>query len=162
VPCRSVGEALLPRSGNWARQECLAYPNKGSRGHAPRPPLKAPHENEAPLMSFRTTYILFGLLAVMLIAMAVALLVGPPAEPSIYVLPVFQDKNHGARVEDVDLVSIERSGGNKLVLRRGEGGRWTVNGYRADSGAVRMLLNQLSEAKRIKTDQPAKLADWGL
>src|SRR5262249_10543220 len=48
------------------------------------------------------------------------------------------------------------------VLQRVGENRWLVNNHRADAGAARMLVTQLTEAKRLKTDQPAKLADWGL
>src|SRR5262245_54901002 len=55
-------------------------------------------------MNFRTTYILFGLLAAVLVLFGVALYIGPSTDTDDYVLPSLQK---GEKVKQEDIVSVE-------------------------------------------------------
>ena len=60
-------------------------------------------------MNFKTTYILFGVLALVLVVFGVALWLGPTGRgDTTYVLPSLHDPTHPATVEDIDTVEIER------------------------------------------------------
>jgi hypothetical protein len=120
-------------------------------------------------MNFKTTYLLFGVLAVMIGVIAFALWYDPTArsESSKYVLPVLQDKSRPVKVEDIDRVEIERRDQDKLVLVRDPSGdRWSIvepKELRADKVAVNHLLSQIFDATREeKVTAPPNLATWGL
>jgi hypothetical protein len=117
-------------------------------------------------MSFRTTYILFGLLGVMLVALLIALFKGEAKEPGPYLLAGFNDEKGSAKVEEIDKVEIDRSRpeskAGRIVLERVGEDRWTVNGRRAARGAVEDLLRQLRAARREKVQATEKLSEWGL
>ena len=61
-------------------------------------------------MSFKTTYILFGILVVLLATLGVAVLVEPtPPEASTYVLPSAHRKDSELKADDVTRVEIKRN-----------------------------------------------------
>src|SRR5205807_2934600 len=115
-------------------------------------------------MRFRTTYILFGLLAVMFGTLAIALYVGPEAEPSPWVFPALHDEANPVQTKVVDKVVIDRKRPfeDKVELTRDESGGWKVNQYRANRAAVEGLVRDLFDLRREKTDKPASLKEWGL
>ncbi len=111
-------------------------------------------------MNYRSTYILFGLVALVLILLGVALYRTPGSEPSKFVLPVLQDKANPVSQADITRIEIEH-GSEKINLTR-QGTTWKVNQFRASDLAVNQLLSQLFDAQREKVDKPANLSDWGL
>src|SRR5947209_17211199 len=61
-------------------------------------------------MKFKTTYILFAVLGLMLLLLAYAMWTGsPPPDNSLYVLPSAHDPKHPFEVSDVDRVEIKRA-----------------------------------------------------
>jgi hypothetical protein len=122
-------------------------------------------------MNFRTTYILFGVLLVVIGLFAFALWWDPTARktPTKYLLDVPRDKDNVAKTDDVTRVEIDRREpkAEKIVFERdGNSDRWTITSprkLRADSRAVDALIQQLQNATREdKTDEAPNLAAWGL
>src|SRR5262245_17524330 len=99
-------------------------------------------------MNFKTTYILFGILAVVLGIFVYALFVGPsPTDSSTWVLPSMHNEASPLPTKDIDRIEIERRRPNeeKIVLVR-EGDVWKITEppeYRADRLAVEDLLRQI-------------------
>ncbi|HEY7313077.1 MAG TPA: DUF4340 domain-containing protein [Gemmataceae bacterium] len=122
-------------------------------------------------MNFKTTYILFGILAVVLALIAYALFVGPsPTDTSDWVLPSIQDKGPTPLpTKDIDRVEIERNRPDdqktKIVLVR-EGDVWKITEpreYRADRIAVEDVIRQVHDARRDKrSDAANKPSQYGL
>jgi hypothetical protein len=119
-------------------------------------------------MNLKTTYILFGVLAILVGVVAFALWYDPTArnDTSKYVLPVLQDKSRPVKVEDIDRVEIDRGDKGKIVLARDADDRWSIvepKERRADKVAVSHLLSQIFEATREeKISAPPSLGTWGL
>jgi hypothetical protein len=121
-------------------------------------------------MNFKTTYILFGVLVVLLVGLGVALWKGPTkADTSAYVLPQMREAANPLNPGQVERVEIRRTrpAEETLVFERVPGGeRWKITqprALRADDTAVNDLVRQIYDARREeKSDEPAKLADWGL
>jgi hypothetical protein len=124
-------------------------------------------------MNFKTTYILFGVLLVVLGVFAFALWYDPTSrsdkETSRYVLPGLREGEDSPRLEAVSRVEIERRepDAEKIVFERdGDTDRWTIVEPRrmtADTLAVNSLIQQLYTAVREeKADAPGSLSAWGL
>jgi hypothetical protein len=119
-------------------------------------------------MNFKTTYLLFGVLIVLIGVVAFALWYDPTArnDKSKYVLAALQDKSI-IKPEDIDHVEIERRDQPKIVLQRdATGDQWSIvepKKYRADKVPVGHLIAQIFEATREENvAKPADLSTWGL
>jgi hypothetical protein len=116
-------------------------------------------------MNFKTTYILFGVLAVVLAAFILSLWMGPSNnESSNFVLPSVHAESGPLKEDDITRVEIERTRSNiekngktetvekreKLVFVRDAGSkRWRVvepRDYPADSPAIDRLIHQITQA----------------
>jgi hypothetical protein len=121
-------------------------------------------------MNFKTTYILFGGLAVILVVLGVTLFMGPSAtNESKFLLSSLRDKDQQLKpgeVDRVDRIEIKRTKPDEETLafvKDASTKHWKVNGLRADSGKVSTLIQQLFNADKAKSDEPPKnLADWDL
>ncbi|HTU20298.1 MAG TPA: DUF4340 domain-containing protein [Gemmataceae bacterium] len=121
-------------------------------------------------MSFKTTYILFGLLAVVLLAFILTLWMEPSTPDSgTYVLPSLHNKAKPIKEDDITRVEIERSKPEteKLVFVRDSGSRkWRIvepRDYQTDSAAVDHLVRQVFQASLdTKADVLNKPQQYGL
>jgi hypothetical protein len=122
-------------------------------------------------MNFKTTYILFGLLVVVLVAFAAYQLWGDHSDtkgPSADYL--FADFNRGKdpiKSDEIESIRVERSSGGKnetLVFKRGKGGWEMTEPYalRTDNYQVDNLLRQVTGAQREKSEMSKNLAEYGL
>ncbi len=105
-------------------------------------------------MNFKTTYVLFGILAVVLLVFVWTLWVGPTdTEKTAYVLPSMHKEGSPFEPKDITRVEIERTQPNqeKIVLvRDAKNNRWSVvepRDYEADSSAVDSLVRQIYNAR---------------
>src|SRR4051794_38906092 len=121
-------------------------------------------------MNFRTTYLLFGLLAAVLVVFGVALWKLNPeaADPSAYVLPSLHDPAHAVSPGDIDKVELARAEPRPTLAfeRDPQTKRWRATqprACRASTPAVTGLIRQAVDARRMEIqDRPAKPEDWGL
>ena len=115
-------------------------------------------------MNFKTTYILFGVLAIILVALTITLFVGPSTtDTSKFVFPQPQRDQESDQHQDVNKVEIVRSkDGNLTFVRDDKTKQWKVNGFRADKNSVNNLIRQICEAQKTEFETPRSLADWGL
>ncbi len=118
-------------------------------------------------MSFKTTYILFGILVILLAAFGLSQLFGPKPGEADYVLADLRAAKVGA--EDLDGVEIERKRPTeeKIAFARDAAHkRWKmVQPYaaRADSDAVsQMIRNVIAARKEEKADVTPNLEKFGL
>src|ERR1700730_14653525 len=119
-------------------------------------------------MNFKTTYILFGILGVVLVVFACALWMGPTTTgESKWVLPSIHDAANPVDAKDIDTVVIERSQPKteKLVFVK-DGDRWKMtepHSFRVDRYLVDQVVDQLFKAQREeKADMTSDLKQWGL
>jgi hypothetical protein len=120
-------------------------------------------------MSFKTTYVLFGVVAALFVVLAIAFWMEPtPTDASAWVLPSVQG-GKPLSANDVDRVEIERDRPTRETLvfeRNPETKRWRITqprSLRADGGAVQNLIRQVLDAKRdLEADRPSSLKSWGL
>jgi hypothetical protein len=119
-------------------------------------------------MNFKTTYILFGILAVVLGIFIYTMMVGPsPSDASAWVLPSMHNEASPLTDRDIDRVEIERHRPNeeKIVLVK-EGDNWRITeprDYRADRTTVEDLVRQIYDAKKAKdSDIKNNPAQYGL
>jgi hypothetical protein len=119
-------------------------------------------------MNFRTTYVLFGVLLVIIAIFTFALFWGPgKTNTSAYVLPAIHDEANPMEVAQVERVEIQPAKGKALVFKKNpETDKWAIaepRKLRADQFAVQELVRQIHDAKPAKHfDKPKDLADWGL
>jgi hypothetical protein len=106
-------------------------------------------------MNFKTTYILFGILAVVLGIFIYTLFVGPSSgDSSAWVLPNMHNEANPFPTKDIDRVEIDRHrpSEEKIVLVRDAASEsWRIvepRDYRADKFAVEDLLRQIYDARR--------------
>ena len=104
-------------------------------------------------MNYKTTYILFGILALVLAAFIVTLALSPSStESSDYVLPSMHKEAGPMKEDDITRVEIERTRPKeeKLVFVRDPGTKgWHIlepRNYQADSAAIDRLVHQIAEA----------------
>jgi len=119
-------------------------------------------------MNFKTTYILFGILGIVLVVFAFALWMGPTtAGDSKWVLPSTHDLANPVDAKDIDTVVIERSQprDEKLVFVK-DGDHWKMtepHSFRVDRFLVDQVVRQLLDAQREeKADLTSDLKQWGL
>jgi hypothetical protein len=120
-------------------------------------------------MSFKTTYILLGILLGTAVVFGVALWLGPqPSDPSTFVFPSTQNVAHPIKPKDIDKVEIDRTSPTKekFVFVREEGDRWAITeprALRANSDEINLLIRHIMEAHREKlVDKPASASAAGL
>src|SRR5262245_25683669 len=119
-------------------------------------------------MNFRTTYILFGLLAVALIVFGVALWYGPEKANTAFVLPSAHDKPE-VKADAIDYVEIEhtRPKQEKIAFTRDpETKAWKMTQpyeLRTERFVVERLVGQVLDARKDeKAEVSSNLAEWGL
>lgn len=120
-------------------------------------------------MSFKTTYILFGILACMLALFCVAVWQQSKPDVSLYVMQEMHDPANPLPDAEVDRVEIDRQKPKpiKIVFARDPGGKhWRITEPRelpADDFSVKNLVRQIYEAQRSGIDEGTpSLKSWGL
>jgi hypothetical protein len=127
-------------------------------------------------MNFKTTYVLFGLLAVLVGVLALVLWRGPEATGGPdYVLASMHSKTNPFPPEDIDRVEIEckrppeegapDSLGTLVFEREADGKTWRVvepRALRADRGNIDSLIRQLYDARPEENKKPISLKAGGV
>ena len=120
-------------------------------------------------MSFRTTYILFGILGAMVVVFALALWLTPVSPPNTkYVFPSAHDEKTKVESEAVVRVKVQRPGADEpLIFAKEEGDKnfrmVQPSGYRINDSLVYTLISQFIDAKKVEgADVTNDLARWGL
>ena len=123
-------------------------------------------------MNFKTTYILFALLAGVLGVLAVTLWVGPSStSDSDYALPSMHDARNPVQSADIDTVEIERfkPRHETLVFVRDKATKtWRMTrpySLRVDTWSVDRLIGQVMDARKAKNADvraDSDLKTWGL
>ncbi len=101
-------------------------------------------------ISFRTTYILFGIVAVLLAGLAIYVWLSDDAKPNPQGILLESFHNIGAKPDQITGLEIERAGA-KMVFARQPDGRWKMVRpikARADSELIATLVHQLLTARR--------------
>lgn len=118
-------------------------------------------------MNFRTTYILFGTLAVLLAFAAFSLLTGPKPGEEGLLLTTFKKDN--IQTKDVNRVAIDRKlpTESRMVFVRVDGDRWKLEEpytARVDSQQVDKLIGDLLNARKETKDidLTSNLSQFGL
>src|SRR5262245_23693533 len=110
-------------------------------------------------MNFKTTYILFGVLGVMVVVLGLAVWLAPDNPPdSSLLFPSAHET--GSRIEgkDVTRVEIDRGGEGLVFVRTGENA-WKMEkpaSYRVNAIAVDDLIRQVLDVRRQKFEEADK------
>jgi hypothetical protein len=119
-------------------------------------------------MNFKTTYILFGLLAVFLAIFGLTQFLGvqSPKDDTVWVFSSLNDRKNQVSSSDIGTVEIERAGDKpeKLVFERGDQG-WQLQEpkVRVDGYAVDRVIDQIKGArKEPKAEVSSDLKQFGL
>ena len=120
-------------------------------------------------MSFRTTYILFGILGAVVLVFGLALWLAPVTPPNTkYVFPSVHDNRTKASSEDVVRVEVQRPGADEpIVFTREAADKPFVMvqpaRYRINESLVHTLVSQVLNAQKVESaDLTSNLAQWGL
>jgi hypothetical protein len=120
-------------------------------------------------MSFKTTYLLFGLLGALVLLLVVVLLMGPtPPLGSDYLLSGMRDKANPIKPDDVTRVEIVQKKPEEKTLvfeRDAESKTWKITSPRslaADQRNVNAVVDQLYEARKDETEPTGGLNQLGL
>src|SRR5208282_402404 len=121
-------------------------------------------------MSFKTTYILFGVLALLIGLVGVLMWMGPaPETDSTYVLPSMHGRTDPVSAGDIDQVRIDRArprAETVVFARDSDKQGWHItepHEYRADHLVVDQLIRQIVGAqKEDKRDVTSNLKQWDL
>jgi hypothetical protein len=121
-------------------------------------------------MNFKTTYVLFGFLAVVLIVLAIGIFIAPgDTEKSSYVLSGMHSTTNPFKEDDVDRVEIQRlrpEAPTIVLVRDPETKKWSITeprAMRAENFTVNDLVRQLYDAHREEeVDLPSNLKAAGL
>jgi hypothetical protein len=119
-------------------------------------------------MSFKTTYILFGLLFGVLAVFLLTQLIGNRStDQQTYILPSLHDITAPVRTADIDRIEIERTKPKeeKIEFYRDAQNAWRLKDpeTRADGSLVDRIVEQVTQAKRIQdADMSQDLAAYGL
>jgi hypothetical protein len=117
-------------------------------------------------MNFKTTYILFGVLFVMLAVLGFVLYNNPtPKKGAENLFPAFKNEEH--KTEDVTKVVIERKNpeGPDIVFERGADKNWKIVSPRplpVESGVVNRLIDALANAKIDEENNPPNRKEAGV
>jgi Domain of unknown function (DUF4340) len=119
-------------------------------------------------MNFKTTYILFGLLAGVLVVFGLTQLLGvqSPKDDSVWVFNSLNDRKNPISSSDIESVEIEHSSAQpqKLIFSRNDQG-WQLQEpkVRVDGYAVDRVIDQVKGArKEQKADVTSDLKQFGL
>src|SRR6266852_4641812 len=120
-------------------------------------------------MNLKTTYILFGIVIVVLLVVGLLQIFSPksPTQGSEWVFPDLVSKEGTSNPSDMDSLRVERTGKDKsenLLFVRGDKG-WELrepSSLRVDNYQVEDLVRKLMSAKREDTKTSTNLADYGL
>jgi Domain of unknown function (DUF4340) len=119
-------------------------------------------------MSFKTTYILFGLLIALLCVFLVTQISGTrKTEDLAYILPSVHDPITPVKTDDIESVEIKRSKPNAETLHffKNAQGNWMLKepSVRVDSTQIDRVITQVLNAKREEqADVTTDLAKFGL
>jgi hypothetical protein len=120
-------------------------------------------------MNFRTTYILFGLLALVLVMLGVALWVGPEKPTSAFLLPSLHNDADPVKSEDIVTLEINRNRPKEETLvfeRDPDSKNWKMtqpHALKVESYQVDRLVGQVLDARRDeKAETNSNLKEWGL
>lgn len=129
-------------------------------------------------MSFRSTYILFGILILELIAFGLHQVFSPRPGEELYVLPELHRADARARgnspdakegiAKDIDRVEIDHAGGEKIVFTRNKDKHWVMSepystAIEDDTAVNAVIANLISARKEEKAEVRGKsLSDVGL
>jgi hypothetical protein len=119
-------------------------------------------------MNFKTTYILFGVFAAVLVVFGVTQLLGlqSPKDRSVYALPSLHDKRKPIRSEDIGTVEVARTQPTEEKLtfyRTDQGWKLREPSVRIDGYTVDRLIQQVIDAKKEeKADVTENLKQFGL
>jgi len=119
-------------------------------------------------MSFKTTYILFGLLLGVLGLFLLTQLFGKRSQEQLtYLMPGLHDITNPTKAEDFDRIEIEREKpkAEKLSFSKDEHGNWVSKDpeVRLDNNSVRQILDQILSARREQhADLTPDLKRFGL
>jgi len=121
-------------------------------------------------MSFKTTYILFGILALVLVVFGVVLWLGPTGRgDTAYVFPSLHDPARPVEEKEIDTVEVQRFRPTQtnLVFVREPGDKgWKMTepvGWKADGVAVDEIVRQVYDARKDpNADLTSNLKDWEL
>lgn len=119
-------------------------------------------------MNFKTTYLLFGLLAVMLGVLGVVLYFGPTPHPGAeYLFPSMHARDNKLDEKAIERLVIARKAPEEadLVFERVDGDTWKLTSPRtmpADTGNIRNLIDAILGARFEESNSPASLKSGGL
>src|SRR5262249_21530661 len=118
-------------------------------------------------MNFKTTYVLFGIFAAVLIVFGVTQLLGlqSPKDKSVYILPTLHDKKKPIRSEDIATVEAARASSDEkpVFYRTDQGWKLREPSVRVDGYMVDRLIQQVIDAKKEeKADVSENLKQLGL
>ena len=121
-------------------------------------------------MNFKATYILFGVLVILLGFFALVLWLGPgQTADTSYVLPTAHDRKDPVRASDIDTVTFERTRPQEEMLvfaRDSDGTSWRMTKpyeARLNGLMVGALVNKVLDARRDeKRELSANLKQWEL
>jgi Domain of unknown function (DUF4340) len=115
-------------------------------------------------MSFKTTYVLFGVLLGMLGLFGLMLIMKSTTEDFGYVLPSFHDEKKPVTTADIDTVEIApRNGDTMVFVRRDQGWYLQKPEIRLEAYRVNDLVREVSDARREEdADVSSNLREWGL
>jgi hypothetical protein len=121
-------------------------------------------------MSFKTTYILFGLLIGVLAILGYALYVGPSGTGDTdYAIPSLHDPRNRINASDIETITIQRTQPKEETIqfvRDAESKNWKMtqpHPLRVDKFLVDRLVSQAMDARKSSNaDLSGNLKDWGL
>jgi hypothetical protein len=119
-------------------------------------------------MNFKTTYLLFGVLVVMLGVLGVVLYLGPTEAPGTeFAFPIFHDKDKTLSADDITRVVIQRKkpADTDIVFEREGKKDWKIISPRtlpADSPNVTSLVRAIADARIDEENKPRNLKEAGL
>lgn len=124
-------------------------------------------------MSFKTTYILFGVVFALLVISGLVLwLTSPTPQDEAYVFPALNDPSTPVAAKEIDAVTIQKTvpRSERIAFEHDkEDERWSMTEpfalkeYRVDRGAVDRLVDEVMHAKKeTHADVTSNLAEWGL
>lgn len=121
-------------------------------------------------MNFKTTYILGGILLLVLVVFGVALYKDTgKKDTGLYVAPGMHDEANPLKPDDVTEIEIKRTQPEQqtiTLVRDPQTKNWEITQplkVRADDGAVNRLLREVYDAQRDRdADKAPSLKEWGL
>src|SRR5262249_8906596 len=128
-----------------------------------------PLTEKEPAMSFKTTYILFGILGAVVVVFVLALFFAPVTPPNTkYVFPSAHDPT--TKVTENDVVRVEVHRGDQTLVFTREGGKKKKHfgmeepaSHRINDAQVLSLVREVLNAEKVEdTDLSSDLAQYGL